>query len=84
MRKKGHTKAKMKEIDPQKKFCSTNIKKVPRAYESLNPALVGNSQWCQPFSNLTNDSGIMGKTVLLDKSSITSRWGTPTNPSTTS
>jgi hypothetical protein len=40
MRKKGHTKAKMKEIDPQKFFCSANIKKVPRAYESLNPALV--------------------------------------------
>ncbi len=40
MRKKWPTKAKMKEIDPQKKFYSSNIKKIPRAYESLNPALV--------------------------------------------
>jgi hypothetical protein len=39
MRKKGPTKAKMKEVDPEKKFCSANIKKVPRAYESFNPAL---------------------------------------------
>jgi hypothetical protein len=39
MRKKGPTKAKMKEIDPQKTFCSANIKKAPRSYESLNPAL---------------------------------------------
>ncbi len=36
---KGPTKVKMKEIDPQKNFCSPNIKKVTRAYESLNPAM---------------------------------------------
>ncbi len=39
MRKKGPTNVKMKGINPQKKFCSANIKKVSRAYESLNPAL---------------------------------------------
>jgi hypothetical protein len=39
MRKRGPTKVKMKGINPQKKFCFANIKKVPRAYESLNPAL---------------------------------------------
>jgi hypothetical protein len=39
MRKKGPTKVTMKGINPQKTFCSANIKKVPRAYESLNPAL---------------------------------------------
>ncbi len=33
------TKVIMKGIDPQKNFSSANIKKVPRAYESLNPAL---------------------------------------------
>jgi hypothetical protein len=33
MREQGPTKAKMKALDPQK------IQKVPRAYESLNPAL---------------------------------------------
>ncbi len=38
---KGPTKVKMKGIDPQKIFSSANIKKVPRAYESLNPALPG-------------------------------------------
>jgi hypothetical protein len=38
--KKGPTKVKMEGIDPQKIFCSANIKKVPRAYESLNPALL--------------------------------------------
>jgi hypothetical protein len=37
--KKGPTKVKMEGIDPQKYFCSANIKKVPRVYESLNPAL---------------------------------------------
>jgi hypothetical protein len=36
---KGPMKVKMKGRDTQKKFCSSNIKKVPRAYESLNPAL---------------------------------------------
>ncbi len=36
----GPTKVKMKGIDPQKNFCSANIKKVPRAYESLNAALM--------------------------------------------
>jgi hypothetical protein len=36
---KGANKVKMKRIDLQKKFCSANNKKVPRAYESLNPAL---------------------------------------------
>jgi hypothetical protein len=40
MRNKGPTRAKIKEIDPQKNFCSANIKKVPNAYESLNPALL--------------------------------------------
>jgi hypothetical protein len=29
----------MKEIDPQKNFCSKYIKTVPRAYKSLNQAL---------------------------------------------
>ncbi len=37
--KKGLTKVKMEGIDPQKFFWSANIKKMPRAYESLNPAL---------------------------------------------
>jgi hypothetical protein len=40
MRKKGLTKVKMKGINPQKNFCSANIKKLPRAYENLNPALL--------------------------------------------
>jgi hypothetical protein len=40
MRKKGPIKVKMKQIDPKKYFCSANIKKVPRAYESLNPAMI--------------------------------------------
>jgi hypothetical protein len=35
--KRGATKVKMKRIDPQKNFCSANIKKAARAYESLNP-----------------------------------------------
>jgi hypothetical protein len=43
MRKKGPTKVKIKGIDPQKIFYSTNIKKVPRAYESLDPALGTNA-----------------------------------------
>jgi hypothetical protein len=30
---------------PSKKICSTNIKKVPRAYESLNPALSLVCRW---------------------------------------
>ncbi len=37
--KKGPMKVKMEGIDAQKIFCSANFKKVPRAYESLNPAL---------------------------------------------
>jgi hypothetical protein len=37
--KNGLTKVKMEGIDPQKIFCSANIKKVPRAYKSLYPAL---------------------------------------------
>jgi hypothetical protein len=41
MRKKGPTRVKIQGIDPQKKFSSANIKKVPTAYESLNPALGG-------------------------------------------
>jgi hypothetical protein len=51
MRKKGLKKAKMKEIDPEKNFCSANISKVPRAYESLNPALKspGNRLWQQDW-----------------------------------
>ncbi len=39
-RTKGPSKVKMKGIDPQKNFSSANIKEVPRAYESLNPALL--------------------------------------------
>ncbi len=39
MRKKGPTKVKMKGIDLQRNFCFANIKKVPRAYKSLNPDL---------------------------------------------
>jgi hypothetical protein len=38
--KTGPTKVQMEGIDPQKIFCSANIKKVPRAYKSLNPALL--------------------------------------------
>jgi hypothetical protein len=40
MTKRGPTMVKMKGIDPPKKFCPANIKKLSRAYESLNPALV--------------------------------------------
>jgi hypothetical protein len=39
MREKGPTKVQMKGNDPLKIVCSANILKVPRAYESLNPAL---------------------------------------------
>ncbi len=39
-RKKGPTKVKMKGINPQKNFASQISNKVPRAYESLNPALI--------------------------------------------
>jgi hypothetical protein len=41
MREKGLTKVKMKVIDPQKFFDPQKILKVPRAYESLNPGLLG-------------------------------------------
>jgi hypothetical protein len=36
---KGPTKFKMKGINPQKNFCFTNILKMSRAYENLNPDL---------------------------------------------
>jgi hypothetical protein len=39
IRKKGPTKVKMKGIDPLNYFCSADFKNVPRANESLNPAL---------------------------------------------
>ncbi len=39
MREQGPTKVEMKAIDPQKNFALQKIQKVPRAYESLNPAL---------------------------------------------
>jgi hypothetical protein len=42
MMKKGPTKGKMKAIEPQKNSALQNIQKMPRAYESLNPAL---SRW---------------------------------------
>ncbi len=36
----------MKGIDPPKIFSSANIKEVPRAYESLNPALLKTLSLC--------------------------------------
>ncbi len=40
MRENGPSKVKMKAIDPQKILAPHKIQKGPRAYESLNPALL--------------------------------------------
>jgi hypothetical protein len=44
VKEKGPTKVKMKAMDPQKNFWLRKYLKMPRAYESPNPALVLLSQ----------------------------------------
>ncbi len=65
MRKKGPTMVKMNGINPQKNFCSASIKKVPRAYDSLNPALYMRSLKDGPKGKSDDIAGTENITYIL-------------------